>query len=257
MNKLEKIKSTSYEVSEIPKEETLEGHEEEKSEEKIKKKFSFFSFWKKMTEEESEEGEILEDIQDEREKVGTVVKFLNKKATVLAACVLVIAIAGYINIRFSNPGENIVSVPNDNALDMGTLDSGAVLSDSVEEDTSVATNEDYFALAVINRERVRDEAIEMLKTVADSDSTDVSAKNEAYAEMTRMAEEIANEANIESLVKAKGFAECVTVISGDGANIIVETDGLSINEVAQIKEIVYLECGVIPDNIKIIEKANV
>ena len=40
-------------------------------------------------------------------------------------------------------------------------------------------------------------------------------------------------------------------------NIVVETKGLTINEVAQIKEIVYLECGVIPDNIKIIEKSEI
>ncbi len=256
MNKLEKIKSTSYEVSEIPMEENVEKENEEKPE-RENKFFSFFTFWKKMTNEENEENEILETQEKTEEKSSFVVRFLNKRTTVLAACVLVIAIAGYINIRFSAPSENLQEDVLDKVTEENLLSNSASTDESENEDAVIETNEDYFALAVINRERVRDEAIEMLKDVTGSDITDVSAKNEAYAEMTRMANEIANEANIESLVKAKGFSECVTVISGDSANVIVETEGLTINEVAQIKEIVYLECGVLPDNIKIIEKASV
>lgn len=250
MNKLEKITNTSCQVEQVEEEKV-----EEKEEKKTRKFTSFFTFWKKMNEEPCEDEEILEVIDNTDEKSNKGIKsFLNRKTTVLAACVLVIALAGYINIKYSNPAENL---PEMNMLDETVGDIGTVSNESGGEEVAIETSEDYFALAVINRERVRDEAIEMLKDVTDSESTDVSAKNEAYADMTRMANEIANEANIESLVKAKGFSECVAVISSDNANIIVETDGLSINEVAQIKEIVYLECGVLPDNIKIIEKASI
>ncbi len=250
MNKLEKITNNSTGV-----EQATEERVEEKEDTKEKKFTSFFTFWKKLNEDPSEEGEILEIVDSTEENTAKNIKsILNRKTTVLAACVVIIAIAGYINIRFSNPSENL---PEINTLDEMSAQSGTVSSQSDGEEVQVETNEDYFALAVINRERVRDEAIEMLKDVADSEITDVSAKNEAYADMTRMANEIANEANIESLVKAKGFEECVAVISSENANIIVQTDGLSINEVAQIKEIVYLECGVLPDNIKIIEKASI
>ena len=249
MNKLEKITNNSTSVSE----EVLE--KEEIKEEKKEKKFtSFFTFWKKLSDDVSEDGEILDPVEESDSGTKSIKSILNRKTTVLAACVVIIAIAGYINIRYSNPAENL---PEINTFDETDTDIGTVLNESDGEEVQVETNEDYFALAVINRERVRDEAIEMLKDVTDSETTDVSAKNEAYADMTRMANEIASEANVESLVKAKGFEECVAVISSDNANIIVQTDGLSINEVAQIKEIVYLECGVLPDNIKIIEKANI
>lgn len=251
MNKLEKVRNTSCEVIECQNDENIEKSTEQE-ESKDKKTYSFFTFWKKInTPKDREEEEIVEGNEVEKGKTSAIYKFLNKRTTVLAACVLVIAVAGYLNVRFSNPAKTLP----DNAVsdsDVGDVS----LSDNGDQ-AAVDETEDYFALAVINRERVRDEAIEMLKEVAASDSTDVSAKNEAYAEMSRMANEIANEANIESLVKAKGFSECVAVVSNDSANVIVESDGLTINQVAQIKEIVYIECGILPDNIKIIEKENI
>ena len=251
MNKLEKIRNTPCELVEVEEREEVE----QETENEKKKRFSFFTFWKKInTVDENCEEIIYVDEDGVEDKPSALFRFLNKKTTVLAACILVIGVAGFLNVRYSNPAENI---PKDNLTDISG--EASVLTDDVvsEDNVAVETLEDYFALAVINRERVRDEAIEMLKDVAGSDATDVSAKNEAYVEMTRMANEIANEANIESLVKAKGFSECVAVISNDTANVIVESEGLTINEVAQIKEIVYLECGVLPDNIKIIEKTNV
>lgn len=253
MNKLEKIRNISGELIELDEKETVD--EQETVEDNEKKTFSFFSLWRKMCKEEGEEELVDEETVDEDSHSSKIFTFLNKRTTVLAACILVIGVAGFLNVRYSNPAENLphTQIDNDNA-GMTSIDAE---NNSQEENVSLETTEDYFALAVINRERVRDEAIEMLKDVAGSDSSDVSAKNEAYVEMTRMANEIANEANVESLVKAKGFSECVAVISNDTANVIVESEGLTINEVAQIKEIVYLECGVLPDNIKIIEKSNV
>ncbi len=251
MNKLEKIRNTSGDL--VEREEAEREVQEEEFAEESKKTFSFFKLWRRCREDvENEDIEFVNEEEAAEERSPAVFKLLNKKTTVLAACILVIGVAGFLNVRYSNPAETIPPIENEG--DIGIASSSVNENDEI---VSVENNDDYFALAVINRERVRDEAIEMLKDVAGSDSTDVSAKNEAYVEMTRMANEIANEANIESLVKAKGFSECVAVISNDTANVIVESDGLTINEVAQIKEIVYLECGVLPDNIKIIEKSEV
>ena len=60
--------------------------------------------------------------------------------------------------------------------------------------------------------------------------------------------------NIETLVKAKGFEECVAVISGEDASIVVKSDGLNAAQISQINEIVYAQAGIEPVNIKIIER---
>ena len=65
---------------------------------------------------------------------------------------------------------------------------------------------------------------------------------------------MATESNIETLIVAKGFAECVAVISGEDASIVVKSDGLNAAQLAQINEIVYSEAGISPVNITIIER---
>ena len=75
------------------------------------------------------------------------------------------------------------------------------------------------------------------------------------AEMASIALDIQNEANIESLVKAKGFENCVAVISGDKINVIVgSAEELVASQVAQINEIVYEATGILPTNVKIMRK---
>ena len=80
------------------------------------------------------------------------------------------------------------------------------------------------------------------------------AKEAALSDIARIADDIEAEANIETLIKSKGFEECIAVVTGANASIIVKSDGLLQNELSQIKEIVYEQAGIDPVNIKIVEK---
>ena len=62
------------------------------------------------------------------------------------------------------------------------------------------------------------------------------------------------EANIETLIKAKGFEECVAVISDGHIDIVVKSSGLEAGQRAQIQEIVLKQADIAPSNITIIEK---
>lgn len=124
--------------------------------------------------------------------------------------------------------------------------------DSIED---VGENaDDYFSVAQINRQRARDEAMEVLQTVVEGAATQAEVKDKALADIASIAADIENEATIESLVKGKGFEECVAVISGENANVVVKSDTLLPNEISQIQEIVYEVAGIQPANLKIIEK---
>lgn len=247
MNKLEKIKGDL--VNEL--EEIKEVNEEETESKKERKFFSMFTFWKNMGEKEIEE-DAWEQKEEPKSKTGFS-RYLNLKTGALVASIAIIAVAAYVNIKFASTPE----VEYNNGVNVSADDINAALLEKTGEGSAVETGEDYFALSVINRQRVRDEAMEILLDLTNSEATDAAAKADAYNEMTRMANEITNEANIESLVKAKGFNNCIAVVSNDDVNVVVESDGLTVNQVAQIKEIVYLECGVHPDNVKIIEKAGI
>jgi len=116
---------------------------------------------------------------------------------------------------------------------------------------------DYFASITLQRKQARDEAMDVLQTVAASTTALEEAKEAALDDINRLALDIEREANIETLVLSKGFEQCVAVISDDSCNVIVKTTGLLPGDVAQISEIVYEQAGILPDNLKIIEKTDI
>lgn len=164
-------------------------------------------------------------------------KGINAKNAIVAGCLVLIAVAGYLNIRYGGAEEVPVDDP----------ESGAV--------NEITESENFFASAQIDRERARGEALEVLVNITEDESASETAKSDAFVQMERIANETSWEIDIENLVKAKGFSECVAIISQDGANIVVESDGLTAGEIAQIKEIVYLESDIQPKDVKIIEKS--
>lgn len=127
-------------------------------------------------------------------------------------------------------------------------------SEAGSNNTADGSEDSYFAMAQIDRSRARDEAMEVLNQITASTEASEEAKSEAYAAIEQMALDIENEANIETLMKAKGFEECVAVISNNAATVIVRSDGLMPSDLAQITEIVYEQAMIDPVNITVVEK---
>ncbi len=193
---------------------------------------------------------IGEKIKNNAESITGGIKKMGKRNIVICASVLIIALAICLNwALFSGTGVK----PDD--VQTGGDQSG---EQTGGDNTDTGTNDDvasYFASVQISRQQARDEALEVLQMVIDSDSALESAKAEAISDVSRIADEIASEANIETLIRAKGFEDCVAVISDGKATIVVKTDdALMQNEVAQIMEIVYEQANISPVNIKITEK---
>lgn len=170
---------------------------------------------------------------------------LGKRNLAVVLSVLMIGGAIALNwILFANPQDPAA----------GADQSGANLTLNQDEEQT-QTVVDYFAQTAIDRQRAREEAMEVLQTVIDSTEAQQTTKDEAYAQMNQIAKDIETEANIETLIMAKGFADCVAVLGDDSIKVIVKSEGLLQNEIVQIQEIVYLESGILPKNVQIIEKA--
>jgi stage III sporulation protein AH len=171
---------------------------------------------------------------------------------VIVFSVLLIGVAVYVNwTLFGNA--NDIADPNDDPKGAQTSVNGEN-GDSSSADGDKNGSANFFAASQIERQRARDEAIEVLQSVVDDATALDVAKEQALADIAAIAATIETEANIESLVKAKGFEECVAVINGDKANIIVKSEGLKPNELSQILEIVYLQADILPANVTISEK---
>ena len=116
-----------------------------------------------------------------------------------------------------------------------------------------AVSNGYFADARINRQKARDEAVELLQSIVSDEGADEQSKREAAEELGVIATLIAKESDMESLIKAKGFADAVVVMGESDVTVVVQSDGLSGTDVSKIKEIVMSEAAIGAENIKIIE----
>lgn len=184
-----------------------------------------------------------------------VVKRINKKAIVAACAITVLLGAVILNYILLPENDKKTDGKLDVALDL--KDVSQAIADKEKEEQEVADIKDetvdVFAEMTMSRKKARDEAMEVLTGVAQSSTAIDSMKQEALSEIQKIAGYIECESNIESLVMAKGFEECVAIVNGDTASIVVKTDGLMDTQVAQISEIVYTQAGIHPDNLNIIE----
>ena len=171
---------------------------------------------------------------------------IGKRNFLIIGAVLLIGVAVYLNyIWFFDPAGNIGYGDNNMQDQYG---------DSAGTGTGGTAEESYFTSAQLSREKARDEALEVLQTVINSEDALQETKDAALSDISRIALDMEQEANVETLVIAKGFTNCVAVKNGDQISVIVETEGLLPNQVAQIKEIVYEQTGITPAGVKIIEK---
>jgi len=193
-----------------------------------------------------------EDLTKFKDKVLTTVNKVGKRNLAIIASVVLIGFAIYLNFILFY--EAPIAQDDGGTSAFESSDSGNNNFTSLDGDGSGSSTESSFAAALISRSRARDEAIEVLQLVVDNPESSEDAVAVAVDEIKKIASDIEVESNIETLVKSKGFDECIAVINGKACSVIVTSAGLLPNELAQIQEIVYEQCGVLPANLKIIEK---
>ena len=183
------------------------------------------------------------------EKLEKIKKFFMSqagKSVIVASAALLIGLAVYLNYTwFYDPAGSLGY--GDNNMDDQNPGNSSVSGEADGE-------QDYFTSTALDRQEARDEAIDVLTLVCQSAEASSEAKAEAQAKISKIAVDIQNEANIESLVKAKGFEECVAVISEDSVSVVVSAENLQATEVAQIMSIVFETTGVSPEKVSVVQK---
>ena len=186
-----------------------------------------------------------------KEGIVKLCKKIGRRNFVIIGAVFLIAVAVTVNlVMYSSKNDGNFDYSQSAGMDGSENQNVGNNTENKPESVS----DSYFSSVQVNRQRSRDEAIEVLQSVVDNESATETAKNEALAEINKLALVMETEANIESLVVAKGFEECVAVISGESASIVVKSEGLIPAQISQINEIVYEQAGIDPVNIKIIER---
>ena len=183
-----------------------------------------------------------------------------KRNAVAAAIVLFVCAAVYLNWTYQ--GQETADAGK--TLGQAALVSGqtsdpllsSTASPAVTETSQPAGTESsgYFASARLNRQEARDSALTILQDAAADESADEAMKEETAMAIQSLADYTVAEAQIENLVTAKGYADCIAFISDESVSVVVSTGGseLTDTDVAKIMEIVTDETGCEASQVKII-----
>ncbi|MCD7857331.1 MAG: SpoIIIAH-like family protein [Clostridiales bacterium] len=204
-----------------------------------------------------------------------------KRNAVVAAIVLFVCVAVYLNWSYdqtesvSGSTSEAVAEKTLGETELVSAQEELTLEDSVdtasgeseeedalsehaltEEDTAQTAAEasDYFDTARLNREEARDSALSILQETVDDPSADSEAVNTAAESITAMAAATLAESQIESLVTAKGYADCVAFIGDSSVSVVVSTENgeLEASDIAKITDIVCGETEFSASDVKVI-----
>ena len=185
--------------------------------------------------------------------------FMKRKNAVTAMIVLFICVAVYLNWSYSGtaPEGGDIGAGNipDEMSDVKDEKKAAGEKEEVSVEDADAMSEDYFTNARLEKQKARDSALTILKETSEKEEISQQERDRAAANMESLASGAVSEARIETLIKAKGFDDCVALINDQAVNVIVKVPegGLTAGDTTKIKDIVISEAKVTPGQIKIVE----
>ena len=178
------------------------------------------------------------------------------KKNMVAAAVLVTVCAGiYVNWLYAE------DAAAGNLVD--TLDVEKVMSEdslSLSEDMEAiaageevtTTASDYFAAVRLSRQEARDSALNLLQ---DTETGTGSKDAEAVMALDTIVQTALSEAQIESLIIAKGYRDCVAYMTNEGISVAVASPegGLQQEDIAVIADVVLTQSDYGLDTIRVVE----
>lgn len=206
---------------------------------------------------------------------------LKSRSATAAALTLALGAAVYLNWSFSRgaPPSLLVSDTTADAVETAAApvtDPLAVEAAAAAEDTEtsavddadknygeaqlVSVNQDsgteFFESARLTRSKARDEALDTLKKSLKDAGLTKEEKDALTAELSARISNITLETKLETLIKSKGFPDCVVNLEGSKANVTVmtENDALTAEEVTRVRDALLSQCkGLTAQDITIVE----
>ena len=179
-----------------------------------------------------------------------------KRNAVVVAIVLFVGVAVYLNWSYNNKQASADAEVTESSEPGKLLGQSTLVNGTEDGETAGQTNQTgYFATARLNRQQARDSALELLQKAAAEEGADAETVTQANEAIQTMAAYTMSEAQMENLVTAKGYGDCICFLNENGISVVVSAtaDGLSESDIAKIVEIVTEETGLTADRIKIIE----
>ena len=201
-------------------------------------------------------------------------RILKRNQFIVVVLALMLITAGYLNfISRNEENTQTAGIIEETALaeigDATLVSSNAVQSENTneemtentveaQENVSIETTQntienDYFASSRLEREKMYSQMLESYQTILESSEISDAQKEVSQTEINK----INNTKNAimiaENLLKTKDIEDIILLVNDKSINVVVKTDKLSQDKVAQIQNIVSREMNAEIDNIHITE----
>ena len=183
---------------------------------------------------------------------------LFRRNAVVAAVGLFVCAAVYLNWSYEQETQAGKTLGQSTLVSGETEDPLLSTTGQEPQAQSTGTQEgegDYFASARLNRQQARDSALSLLRDAASQEGADETVKTQVNDTIQTMADYTITEAQIENLVTAKGYTDCVAFIGDDSISLAVATPegGMTQADTARLVDVVQQSCSFTAGQIKIIE----
>ena len=183
-----------------------------------------------------------------RMKVG-LMKF-QKRHVISAAILLALGAAVYVNWQFT-------SAPSVKNKELGAASYvNATVASTCDEakQTSALSQEtlDWFSSERTKRQTEQDRVLDEAKEIFDLENADEGEVSEAQKKVEQILKNFTIQDSIESIIKAKGFSECMCYISDDGVTVVVPESELNDSTALIIDDAVISHYDVSYENISIV-----
>lgn len=182
-----------------------------------------------------------------------------KRNGVVVAIALFVCAAVYLNWDYEKEAQAGKSLGQSTLVGAETSDPLLQTQEQeggeTEADYLAEEGSGYFAAARLNRQQARDSALSLLRDAAAQEDADETVKTQVNDTIQTMADYTVTEAQIENLVIAKGYVDCVAFIGEDSLSLAVAAPegGLTAADTAKIVDVVQQTAGFTADQIKIIQ----
>lgn len=179
-------------------------------------------------------------------------KHVRRNITIVAAFILV---CGAVYMNWSYNTQFGKSDPERVKAEDAAAQAANAEEDTVETAADTEPISDYFSEARLARQRSRDEAVSLLESATATDGASQETIDNAMNAISAMANTSMTETQIENLLLAKNYADCVAYISGDGITVAVPApeEGLTAEQVAAITDVITTETAFTAAQLKVVE----
>ena len=182
---------------------------------------------------------------------------IKKRQLLMATLVLALAAAVCVNWYYTRPSATSAASAETKpqAQDAATLGDARYV---IATDVTLAQEEstDYFAAARLRRRTAHDEAAETLNDVIKDEAADPDAVKAASAKLQALADTLVLEGDLENMITAKLDCDCLVILNGEQAEVIVPKGALDAVSVVKIRELCVNHADCTPASVTMTELNN-